>query len=86
MWKRSVQHKESAPYQAKFTLFANEADMAESKNQGFVVLDAARKLYKVRFMGNETTVTAVYTTVFGRNHGYYECSSRFLFLSDSIKY
>lgn len=49
---------ESAPYQAKFTLFANEADMAESKNQGFVVLDAARKLYKVRFMGNETTVTA----------------------------
>lgn len=43
----------TAPYKNKFTLFANEADMKDSKNDGFVVLDAAAKKYKVRFLGNE---------------------------------
>ena len=43
----------TAPYKSKFTLFANEADMRDSKNDGFVVLDAAAKKYKVRFLGKE---------------------------------
>lgn len=42
----------SAPYKAKFTLFANEADMADSENDGFVVLNAETKECKVRFLGN----------------------------------
>ena len=46
----------SAPYLDKFTLFANEADMADSKNQGFTVLDSAAGECRVRFLGNETTV------------------------------
>ena len=36
----------SAPYKDKFTLFANEKDMADSKNDGFVVLDKENKTCK----------------------------------------
>lgn len=43
----------TAPYQSKFTLFASEKDMENSKNDGFVVLDREAKKYKVRFLGNE---------------------------------
>ena len=42
----------SAPYKDKFTLFANEADMENSKNDGFVVLNRETKQCKVRFFGN----------------------------------
>ena len=42
----------SAPYKAKFTLFANEKDMADSKNDGFVVLDKETKTCRVRLAGN----------------------------------
>jgi putative selenate reductase len=42
----------SAPYKDKFTLFASEADMEDSTNDGFVVLDAKTKVCKVRFLGN----------------------------------
>ncbi len=45
----------SAPYLDKFTLFANETDMAKSKNQGFVVLDRERVLCKVRYLGEGFT-------------------------------
>lgn len=38
----------SAPYLDKFTLFANEADMTNSKNQGFTVLDREKGICKVR--------------------------------------
>lgn len=41
----------SAPYKDKFTLFASEADMADSTNDGFAVIDAAAKKCKVRFLG-----------------------------------
>ncbi|MCI6092894.1 putative selenate reductase subunit YgfK [bacterium] len=43
----------SAPYLDKFTLFASEEDMANSKNQGFVVLDKEKVSCKVRFLGEE---------------------------------
>ena len=43
----------SAPYLDKFTLFANEKDMADSKNQGFAVLDRDRVSCKVRYLGEE---------------------------------
>jgi putative selenate reductase len=48
----------SKPYKEKFTLFANEADMADSTNDGFVVLDITKKKYKVRFLGAESVITA----------------------------
>lgn len=48
----------SAPYKDKFTLFANEADMENSKNQGFVVLDRAAVSCKVRYLGNIYTWNA----------------------------
>lgn len=41
----------SAPYKDKFTLFATEADMEDSTNDGFAVLDAAEKKCKVLFAG-----------------------------------
>ncbi|MDD7219136.1 MAG: putative selenate reductase subunit YgfK [Clostridia bacterium] len=44
----------SAPYKDKFTLFASEADMADSTNDGFVVLNKETKECKVRFFGNIT--------------------------------
>mgnify|MGYP000246495666 FL=1 len=37
----------SAPYKDKFTLFANEKDMADSKNDGFVVLDKENKTREI---------------------------------------
>lgn len=43
---------DSAPYLDKFTLFANEGDMENSKNQGFVVLDREPVSVKVRYLGN----------------------------------
>ena len=49
---------DSAPYLDKFTLFANEADMENSKNQGFVVLDRAAVSCKVRYLGNIYTWNA----------------------------
>lgn len=49
---------DSAPYLDKFTLFANEADMADSKNQGFTVLDAAAGVCRVRLQGKVMDYTA----------------------------
>lgn len=43
----------SAPYLDKFTLFANEADMENSKNQGFVVLNEKTGECKVRLGAKE---------------------------------
>ena len=48
----------SAPYKDKFTLFANEKDMADSKNDGFGVLDKENKTCKVRFVGQITDCKA----------------------------
>ena len=42
---------ESAPYLDKFTLFADEEDMKNSRNQGFTVLDKDAVKCKVRFFG-----------------------------------
>ena len=53
---------ESAPYLDKFTLFASEADMENSKNQGFTVLDRDAKSFKVRYLGNVMTWKAGETT------------------------
>ena len=52
---RSFCPYDSAPYLDKFTLFADEKDMEDSKNQGFVVLDRKAVKCKVRFFG-ETSV------------------------------
>lgn len=41
----------SAPYLDKFTFFATEADMENSKNQGFAVLNQETRRCKVRFFG-----------------------------------
>ena len=43
----------SAPYLDKFTLFATEEDLADSKNQGFTVLDKDTVKCKVRYLGEE---------------------------------
>ncbi|MDO4336690.1 MAG: putative selenate reductase subunit YgfK [Eubacteriales bacterium] len=48
----------SAPYKDKFTLFATEADMADSANDGFVVLNPETKECKVRLLGNITDCRA----------------------------
>ena len=48
----------SAPYLDKFTLFANEADMENSKNQGFVVTDRKAGACKVRLLGKMMDYTA----------------------------
>ena len=42
---------DSAPYLDKFTLFANEADMENSKNQGFTVVDREMGACRVRLQG-----------------------------------
>ena len=47
---------DSAPYKEKFTLFANEADFADSENEGFVVLDQEGQRVKVRFTGRESEI------------------------------
>ena len=41
----------SAPYKDKFTLFASEADMADSTNDGFAVINPETKECKVRLLG-----------------------------------
>ncbi len=41
----------SAPYLDKFTLFANEADMDDSKNDGFTVLDKENIRCRIRLAG-----------------------------------
>lgn len=46
---------DSAPYLDKFTLFAGEADMEESKNDGFAVLDIKAGQCKVRYLGETYT-------------------------------
>lgn len=43
----------SAPYLDKFTLFASAKDMADSKNEGFTVLDRDKVSCKVRYLGEE---------------------------------
>lgn len=48
---------DSAPYQDKFTLFANEADMEDSRNQGFTVLDRAAGRCLVRLQGRTFAYT-----------------------------
>lgn len=45
----------SAPYLDKFTLFACEKDMEDSKNDGFAVLNREELACKVRFLGTEHT-------------------------------
>lgn len=48
----------SAPYKDKFTLFANEADMENSSNDGFAVVNRETKECKVRFLGTITDCKA----------------------------
>ena len=48
----------SAPYQDKWTLFRNKEDFRDSKNDGFVVVNATDKSYLVRYLGNESSVSA----------------------------
>lgn len=45
----------SAPYLDKFTLFASESDLADSKNDGFVVTDAKTVTCKGRYLGEAFT-------------------------------
>lgn len=47
---------DSAPYLDKFTLFANEKDMENSKNEGFAVLDREEGECLVRYLGETMTV------------------------------
>lgn len=49
----------SSPYLDKFTLFMDEAGFLDSKNQGFVLVNEEKKLFKVRLGGRET-VEAVF--------------------------
>ena len=42
-----------APYLDKFTLFAGEEQMKDSKNQGFAVLDREKVVCKVRYLDEE---------------------------------
>lgn len=49
---RSFCPYDSAPYLDKFTLFANEKDMEDSKNQGFTVLDREKMTCRIRFFGD----------------------------------
>ena len=44
----------SAPYLDKFTLFANEADMDDSKNDGFTVLNKENIRCRIRLAGENT--------------------------------
>ena len=56
----------SSPYKDKFTVFASEADMADSQNPGFCVLDAAAGKVKIRLGDAEyETVLAQDTTTYG---------------------
>ncbi|WP_349669236.1 putative selenate reductase subunit YgfK [Lacrimispora sp.] len=49
---RSFCPYDSAPYLDKFTLFANEADLNNSKNQGFVVTDRKNGTFLLKYMGS----------------------------------
>jgi putative selenate reductase len=49
---------DGAPYQDKFTLYWNEADFADSKNAGFVLIDKVLNQFKVRL--GENIVDAVF--------------------------
>lgn len=49
---------DSAPYLDKFTLFANEKDMEDSKNEGFTVVDPDTVACKVRYLGNQLSWSA----------------------------
>lgn len=42
---------DSRPYKDKFTLFWNEEDFENSTNEGFLLLDAGKQLYRVRLDG-----------------------------------
>ncbi len=55
---RASAHTQVHHTRIKFTLFANEKDMADSKNDGFVVLDKENKTCKVRFVGQITDCKA----------------------------
>lgn len=46
---------DSSPYLDKFTLFSNEKDMQDSKNEGFLVLDSGKAACQVRYRGKLTT-------------------------------
>lgn len=48
----------SSPYKDKFTLFASEEHMADSSNDGFVVLNPETKKCRVRFLGRITDCKA----------------------------
>lgn len=54
---RSFCPYDSAPYLDKFTLFANTADMENSKNEGFVVLNKETVTCQVRYLGSTTEWT-----------------------------
>ena len=47
---------DSAPYLDKMTLFATEADFENSKNQGFVLLDAKKQTFKLRLAEHVYTI------------------------------
>ena len=49
---RSFCPYDSAPYIDKFTLFANEADLNNSKNQGFTVTDRKTGTFLLKYMGS----------------------------------
>lgn len=49
----------SSPYLDKFTLFRDEEGFADSKNQGFALVDGKKRLFRVRLGGRET-VEAVF--------------------------
>ncbi len=55
---RSFCPYDSAPYLDKFTLFASEADMEESSNDGFTVTDMETGLCRVRYLGEIHMVDA----------------------------
>lgn len=49
---RSFCPYDSAPYNDKFTLFANETDLNNSKNQGFTVTDSKTGEFLLKYMGS----------------------------------
>ena len=42
---------DSRPYKEKFTLYWSEEDFNDSTNEGFLLLDADKQLYRVRLDG-----------------------------------
>lgn len=55
---RSFCPYDSAPYQDKFTLFANDKDFRDSENEGFYVVDQDTLQFKVRYGGREFETAA----------------------------